>query len=84
MAFEGCIILNLGFVGTEHGFTSDSRAVLEMWRSAYDGKLLYGGGVASVADLELILEAGYDGVIVATALHKGAIPVEWIRRGCMC
>jgi phosphoribosylformimino-5-aminoimidazole carboxamide ribotide isomerase len=84
MAFEGCIILNLGFVGTEHGFTSDSRAVLEMWRSAYEGKLLYGGGVASVADLELILEAGYDGAIVATALHKGAIPVEWIRRGCMC
>ncbi len=55
-----------------------------MWRSAYDGKLLYGGGVASVADLELIRDAGYDGAIVATALHKGAIPVEWIRRGCMC
>lgn len=84
MAFEGCIILNLGFVGTEHGFTSDSRAVLETWRSAYSGKLLYGGGVASVADLELILEAGYDGAIIATALHKGAVPAEWIRKGCMC
>jgi len=84
MAFEGCIILNLGFVGTEHGFTSDSRAVLETWRSAYNGKLLYGGGVATVADLDVIRDAGFDGAIIATALHKGAIPAEWIRKGCMC
>jgi Uncharacterized protein related to proFAR isomerase (HisA) len=84
MAFEGCILLNLGFVGTEHGFTSDSREVLESWRSAYNGKLLYGGGVATVADLEVIRDAGFDGAIIATALHKGAVPAEWIRRGCMC
>jgi len=84
MAFEGCILLNLGFVGTEHGFGSDSVEVLESWRSAYNGKLLYGGGVATVADLEVIRDAGFDGAIIATALHKGAVPAEWIRRGCMC
>ncbi|WP_292369052.1 HisA/HisF-related TIM barrel protein [Methanoregula sp. UBA64] len=84
MAFEGCILLNLGFVGTEHGFGSDSREVLASWRSAYPGKLLYGGGVATVADLEVIHDAGFDGAIIATALHKGAVPAEWIRKGCMC
>ena len=84
LAFEGCILLNLGFVGTEHGFGSGSTAILEAWRSAYDGKLLYGGGVASVADLEVIRDAGFDGAIIATALHKGAIPADWIRRGCIC
>ncbi|WP_422189667.1 HisA/HisF-related TIM barrel protein [Methanoregula sp.] len=81
--FEGCIILNLGFVGTENGLGSGS-GTLETWRSAYDCRLFYGGGVASVADLETIKDAGFDGAIIATALHKGAVPAEWIRRGCCC
>ena len=81
--FEGCIILNLGFVGTENGLGSGT-GTLETWRSAYDGRLFYGGGVASVADLETIKDAGFDGAIIATALHKGAVPAEWIRRGCCC
>ncbi|MGA8377715.1 MAG: HisA/HisF-related TIM barrel protein [Methanoregula sp.] len=81
--FEGCIILNLGFVGTENGLGSGT-GTLETWRSAYDGRLFYGGGVASVADLETIKDTGFDGAIIATALHKGAVPAEWIRRGCCC
>ncbi|MGP8256749.1 MAG: HisA/HisF-related TIM barrel protein [Methanoregula sp.] len=81
--FEGCIILNLGFVGTENGIGAGT-GPLEAWRSAYPGRLLYGGGVASVADLDTIKDAGFDGAIIATALHKGAVPAEWIRRGCWC
>jgi phosphoribosylformimino-5-aminoimidazole carboxamide ribotide isomerase len=81
--FEGCILLNLGFVGTQEGI--DARTgPLGAWRSAYDGRLLYGGGVASVTDLETLKEAGFDGAIIATALHKGTVPAEWIRRGCCC
>ena len=71
--FEGCILLNLGFVGTENGLGSGT-GTLETWRSAYNGRLFYGGGVASVADLETIKDAGFDGAIIATALHKGAVP----------
>jgi len=81
--FEGCILLNIGFVGTETGVAAKT-GTLESWRSAYDGRLLYGGGVASVADLEIIRDAGFDGAIIATALHKGAVPAEWIRRGHCC
>jgi phosphoribosylformimino-5-aminoimidazole carboxamide ribotide isomerase len=79
--FEGCIILNIGSVGTESGI--DARELAQQ-RAAYDGRLLYGGGVATVADLETISGAGFDGAIIATALHHGNVPVEWIRRGTCC
>jgi phosphoribosylformimino-5-aminoimidazole carboxamide ribotide isomerase len=79
--FDGCIVLNIGAVGTETGIDP---MLLETWRSAYDKELFYGGGVASVADLEAIHTAGFDGAIIATALHKGAIPAEWIRSGLFC
>ncbi|MFA5332576.1 MAG: HisA/HisF-related TIM barrel protein [Methanoregula sp.] len=78
--FEGCILLNVSAVGTETG----TGPALETWRAACDGRLLYGGGVASVKDLETLSAAGFDGAIIATALHKGAIPHEWIRRGTCC
>jgi len=78
--FEGCIILNLGFVGTENGI-GEGTGSLSAWRAAYPGRLLYGGGVASPADLDTIKDAGFDGAIIATALHKGAVPAETIRRG---
>ncbi|WP_325412264.1 HisA/HisF-related TIM barrel protein [Methanoregula sp.] len=76
--FEGCIILNLGFVGTEKGIGTGPLAA---WRAAYPGRLLYGGGVANTSDLDMIHAAGFDGAIIATALHKGTIPAEAIRRG---
>lgn len=79
--FEGCIILNIGAVGTESGMDP---AALTSLRAAYDGRLLYGGGVATVEDLEILSAAGFDGAIIATALHRGQIPVAWIRRGTCC
>ncbi len=79
--FEGCIILNIGAVGTESGMDA---AALQSLRAAYDGRLLYGGGVATVQDLEILSAAGFDGAIIATALHRGQIPVAWIRRGTCC
>jgi phosphoribosylformimino-5-aminoimidazole carboxamide ribotide isomerase len=81
--FEGCIILNLGFVGTEKGIGAGT-GPLAAWRSVYPGRLLYGGGVASAADLDTIKDAGFDGAIIATALHKGAVPADAIRRGTWC
>lgn len=79
--FDGCILLNISAVGTETGIGRDT---LDALRSAYHGKLFYGGGVASVADLERLKDAGFDGAIIATALHRGAVPPAWIRRGRMC
>lgn len=80
-SFEGCIILNLGSVGTESGIAS---LPLEEMRDVFSRTLLYGGGVASVADLRLLDALGFDGAIVATAVHRGAIPLDMIRRGTLC
>ena len=79
--FEGCIILNIGAVGTESGLDP---GMLETMRAAYHRKLFWGGGVATIADLETLCDAGFDGAIIATALHHGKIPLAWIRRGRVC
>jgi phosphoribosylformimino-5-aminoimidazole carboxamide ribotide isomerase len=79
-AFEGCILLNLGKVGTGAGLLPG----LEELRNACEKKLFYGGGVGSVEDLEQLRDAGFDGAIVATGVHRGVIPLEWMRRGSLC
>jgi phosphoribosylformimino-5-aminoimidazole carboxamide ribotide isomerase len=79
--FNGCIILNIGAVGTESGL---NREMLETMRSVYHRKLFWGGGVGAAADLEALSDAGFDGAIIATALHRKKIPLAWIRRGRIC
>ena len=79
--FAGCIILNIGAVGTEIGL---NREMLETMRAVYHRKLFWGGGVAAAADLEALSDAGFDGAIIATALHHKKIPLTWIRRGRIC
>ena len=58
--------------------------MLETLRSAYHRKLFWGGGVANTSDLETLCNAGFDGAIIATALHHKKIPLAWIRRGRVC
>ena len=79
-AFEGCIFLNLGMVGTGAGLLSG----LEDLRAACGKRLFSGGGVGSVEDLDRLRDAGFDGAIVATGVHRGTIPLEWVRRGSAC
>ena len=79
--FDGCILLNISAVGTESGI---DRPMLEKIRRAYDGKIFYGGGVSTPGDLEKISGSGFDGAIISTALHRGIVPIGWIRRGIYC
>jgi phosphoribosylformimino-5-aminoimidazole carboxamide ribotide isomerase len=79
--FDGVILLNLGSVGTGAGIRS---LPVDAFREAYSGTLLFGGGIASAADLRDLAGAGYDGAIVATAVHRGALPLSWLRRGRLC
>lgn len=79
--FDGCIILNIGAVGTESGLDP---VMLDEMRAAYHRKLFWGGGVAVTDDLEMLCDAGFDGAIIATALHHKTIPLAWIRRGRVC
>ncbi|MDR3102412.1 MAG: nickel transporter [Methanocalculaceae archaeon] len=79
--FDGCILLNISSVGTSCGIEPE---YAENMRSCSDKALFYGGGVRSVADLETLVDAGFDGVIVATAVHKGTIPLKIIQEGSFC
>lgn len=79
MRFDGCLILNIGSVGTGEGPLS--RNILEGLRDGCKGTLLYGGGISGEEDLGRLLSAGFDGAIVATAVHQGRIPLEAVRRG---
>lgn len=78
LAFRAHLYLDLGSVGTRRGLDD---AFLRRVRRATDRRLLWGGGVSSTADLDLLAGAGYDGAIVATAVHRGTIPLDTVRRG---
>jgi len=79
--FEGYLIMNISDVGTEKGVNIE---LLKKFRRATKKVLFYGGGISSLDDLKILKECGFDGVIVATAVHKGKIPLEYIQRGELC
>jgi len=76
--FEAIIILNVSTVGTETGLDA---ALLSRLRRATTLPLYYGGGVATIRDLDMLAAASFDGAIVATAVHKGNIPLSAIQKG---
>ncbi len=80
-AFDGIILLNISSVGTESGI--DPGFAKQIW-AATKKPLIYGGGVTSLDDLRILSDAGYDSVIISTAVHKGKIPVEIILEGTFC
>ena len=81
LSFHGYLILNLGAVGTRKGLQS---AELSLFRAATAKPLLFGGGIAGAPDLDLLASAGFDGAVVATAVHTGQIPIDTVRRGVWC
>jgi phosphoribosylformimino-5-aminoimidazole carboxamide ribotide isomerase len=81
LPFDCCLVLNISAVGTEEGL---SPPLLSDLRKAYRKKLFYGGGIRDTVDLDSLASAGFDGAVVATAVHKGSIPQELIRRGYWC
>jgi phosphoribosylformimino-5-aminoimidazole carboxamide ribotide isomerase len=79
--FNGAIVLNITSVGTEGGLPIPMLAGI---RGAYPGRLLYGGGIGGERDLKNLDDLGYDGAIVATAVHRGTIPALSIEVGWWC
>ncbi len=78
LAVGGHLLLDVGAVGTERGLDS---ALLDRLRAASDLPLLYGGGVRTSDDLDLLRDKGFDGAIVATAVHRGTVPLDAVRSG---
>lgn len=78
IGFEGYIILNLSSVGAENRMGGLD---IESLRDSCDSELFYGGGVTGMDDLYRLKNAGFDGAIIATAVHKGRVPPEIVERG---
>jgi phosphoribosylformimino-5-aminoimidazole carboxamide ribotide isomerase len=69
------ILLDLAQVGMYQG--AGTEALCTRLRQAYPQlQLIGGGGVRSIEDVRRLAEAGFDEVLVASALHDGRITVD--------
>lgn len=74
---EGLIVLNVRRVGTMNvDFELISKAV-----EISENPVFVGGGVGSLEDLRRLHEIGCKGVLIATAIHRKALPLDLIRSG---
>jgi phosphoribosylformimino-5-aminoimidazole carboxamide ribotide isomerase len=76
LPIEGVILLELDRVGTSIGLDRD---FLEKAVFASDHPLILGGGVKGPEDLETLENMGFQGALVATAVHNGNMPLEMVR-----
>jgi phosphoribosylformimino-5-aminoimidazole carboxamide ribotide isomerase len=68
------IVLDLARVGTGTGTGTSTEPLLRAIRSEFPSvDLIAGGGVRTWEDVERLGEAGATGVLVASALHDGAL-----------
>jgi len=76
LPLQGVILLELNRVGTSSGL---DKAFLEKALDISKHPLILGGGVKNEEDLRALEEMGFSGTLVATAVHNGGVPVEWIQ-----
>jgi phosphoribosylformimino-5-aminoimidazole carboxamide ribotide isomerase len=79
LAFDGCLVLNLASVGTGGGLPPVTW--LDALRKSFSRTLLFGGGISALKDLDGLREAGFDGAVVTTAVHRGKVPLRVLREG---
>lgn len=73
---EGVIIMELNRIGTSAGL--DKKFLAEAKRISRH-PLILGGGVKDEKDLLALDRIGFSGALVATAIHNGMIPLNWIQ-----
>jgi phosphoribosylformimino-5-aminoimidazole carboxamide ribotide isomerase len=73
LPLKGVILLELDRVGTSSGL---DREFLQQAATLSDHPLILGGGVRDLDDLQALEEMGFEGALVATAVHNGKIPLE--------
>ncbi|KUO94378.1 MAG: hypothetical protein AT717_05710 [Vulcanisaeta sp. CIS_19] len=64
------LVINLKYVGTMQGI---NRKALDLVRASYNGPLLVGGGLRGVDEIQELIKYNLDGLLIATALHRGFI-----------
>jgi len=74
---KGLIVLNISRVGSG---IPDFELLLEVLNLS-EHPVYLGGGVSGMEDLERLKSLGCNGVLLSTAVHRKAIPLELIRLG---
>ena len=75
---QGVILLQLERVGMEKGAVSP---VLEHLLEKSSNPVYVGGGIRGIEDLLELKSMGCAGALVSTAVHKGKVDIEILRRG---
>ncbi len=70
------VILELSKVGTSSGINTE---FLEQVVDHSDHNILLGGGIRNTDDISHLKDIGLAGVLVATSVHNGALPLDMIR-----
>ena len=68
----GMIVLDLAGVGVGEGVRTET-ICQQLRASDWEGQIVTGGGVRNLSDVQKLLKTGVDSVLVASALHNGAI-----------
>ena len=74
---RGLIVLNITRVGSGKADFELLAEVLDL----SEHPVYLGGGVSGIEDLEKLKELGCSGVLISTAVHRKAIPLDFIRKG---
>ena len=69
------IILDISSVGTQRGINVE---LIKYVLNKTNNPIYVGGGIKGMEDLELCYNLGVDGVLIATAIHKGILDLEEI------
>jgi phosphoribosylformimino-5-aminoimidazole carboxamide ribotide isomerase len=77
----GCVVVHLGGIGTGTGLPRERLSRLR--RAAPDLPMIAGGGIATLDDLLFMRAAGFQGALVATALHDGRLRAADLRAAGM-
>ncbi|AGK60748.1 hisA/hisF family protein [Archaeoglobus sulfaticallidus PM70-1] len=75
---KGLIVLTIRRVGTSSSLDWD---LIGKILGISDNPVFAGGGIRDLQDVMKAKDIGLDGVLVATAVHNGKIPLELIRNG---
>ncbi|MCX9085225.1 MAG: HisA/HisF-related TIM barrel protein [Candidatus Methanoperedens sp.] len=70
------ILLDLGKVGTVAGI---DEIFLDDVADLSTHKIIVGGGIKNLDDIDKLRRLGINGALAATALHNGNIPIDFIR-----
>lgn len=76
-SFKGVIVLNISRVGSGNPDFELISNVLSLSANP----VYLGGGVSGLDDLEKLRDLGCDGVLISSAIHRKAIPLDLIQKG---